>query len=365
MNLSVKKVVVRLNEKTVGYLAELSSGEVAFQYDSNFLEYGFPISPFSLPLSNKMFICRKPLLDGLFGVFYDSLPDGWGKLTAIRYLQTKGINYHNLSPLTKLTLIGNCGLGGLQYEPIQNENELSNDVDLNEIAKNVQLVLKEQSLEESSLDEIFLLGGSSGGARPKAHVKMGGVEWIVKFPCAIDPENVGEKEYVANMLAVDCGINVAEFSLLPSNTSSGYFASKRFDRVGDRRLHVISLSSLLETSHRTPNLDYMHLFQVIESISSDKGDVMECFRRLCFNVFYKNRDDHGKNFAFIYYPNVGYRLSPAYDITATPFKSEHEMTVLGKGNPTEKDILLLAEELKLPIGECKAIISRVKSTIDK
>lgn len=74
---------------------------------------------------------------------------------------------------------------------------------------------------------------------------------------------------------------------------------KRFDRKNNKRVHMISLSALLETTHRIPNLDYSHLFQVIENICPDKDDIYEAYRRMCFNVFYKNRDDHGKKF-FLY-----------------------------------------------------------------
>ena len=68
----------------------------------------------------------------------------------------------------------------------------------------------------------------------------------------------------------------------------------------------------------------------------------KAFLRMCFNVFYQNKDDHGKNFAFLYDDNLdGYTLSPAYDLTKTPEKYEHEMTVNGIGNPTKKDSSVL------------------------
>ena len=71
---------------------------------------------------------------------------------------------------------------------------------------------------------------------------------------------------------------------------------------------------------------------------------------MCFNVLYGNKDDHGKNFAFLYNEELkGYELSPAYDITKTPSKFEHEMTVLGEGSPTEKDLLELAKKMKLSV----------------
>lgn len=87
----------------------------------------------------------------------------------------------------------------------------------------------------------------------------------------------------------------------------------------------------------------------------------EAFKRMCFNIFYSNKDDHGKNFSFIYDENINsYKLSPAYDLTQLPNKAEHEMTANGNGNPTETDLLAIAEIMKLSITECKKIISNTK-----
>lgn len=211
------------------------------------------------------------------------------------------------------------------------------------------------------LDTIYYLGGSSGGARPKAHIREGKEEWIVKFPCRIDSPESGRKELEMNFAAKRCGIDVNECKLFPSKVCSGYFGAKRFDRQDGKRLHMISLSSVLETTHRVPNLDYMHLFQVISVTCGDMDDLYEAFRRMCFNVFYENKDDHGKNFSFLYDEKRHmYRLSPAYDLTQTPNKPEHEMTVLGNGNPTEKDLIAVSKELNLSQKRCIHILETVK-----
>jgi len=90
----------------------------------------------------------------------------------------------------------------------------------------------------------------------------------------------------------------------------------------------------------------------------------EAYRRMCFNVFYGNKDDHGKNFSFLYDEKKGgYRLSPAYDLTETPDKPEHEMTVNGSGKPTEKNLLETAKIMKLSAEECNKIICKVKQTL--
>lgn len=166
------------------------------------------------------------------------------------------------------------------------------------------------------------------------------------------------------MLAKDCDLNVNECKLFDSDICSGYFGAKRFDRNKYGRVHMISLSSLLETTHRIPNLDYIHLSQVVQRICVDQSNMYEAYGRMCFNVLYGNKDDHGKNFAFLYDKDKeGYKLSPFYDITQTKDKFEHEMTVNGVGNPTEKDLLEVAKIMKLSLQKCKGIIAKTKDAL--
>ena len=82
---------------------------------------------------------------------------------------------------------------------------------------------------------------------------------------------------------------------------------------------------------------------------------------MCFNVYYKNKDDHSKNFAFLFDEEKGtYRLSPAYDLTRTEDKFEHEITVNGEGNPKDDDLLALAKEFRLSNSKCKDIMKEIK-----
>lgn len=71
------------------------------------------------------------------------------------------------------------------------------------------------------------MGGSSGGARPKALVSIDRESWIVKFPSSYDRKSVGEEEYRYVQCAKKCGISVPEVRLFPSEYGKGYFGSKR------------------------------------------------------------------------------------------------------------------------------------------
>lgn len=364
MIIKIKRLIVKYNDKLVGYLVDLEDGRIAFQYDEEWVKTGFSISPFSLPLNNKVFINSKMNFDGLYGVFNDSLPDGWGELLVRRMLIKKGINPDDLTPLQKLAIVSKNGLGGLSYEPSQIISKgKEKEIDLDQLSKEVNEILNNGN---SDLYEIYYLGGSSGGARPKAHLMIDGEEWIIKFPCLYDPKNIGELEYKANNIAKECTLNLPEYKLFKSNICSGYFGTKRFDRNGENRLHIISLCALLETSHRVPNLDYYHLFQVIKMICANKEDLYEAFKLMCFNVLYGNKDDHGKNFSFIYDESLkSYKLSPAYDLTKTENKPEHEMTVNGNGDPTIEDLIAIAKDMHLSTERCESIIYKINEVINK
>lgn len=360
----IERLLVKYNERTVGYLLSLGE-EISFQYDDDWLIDGFSISPFSLPLKKGVFTNKKRNFDGLYGVFADSLPDGWGALLMIKRLAKEGINYEGLSPLSKLSLLGDKAKGGLRYEPSQSEEKESFD-DLDEIGALAKEVLEDKVIDEGKLDQMVPMMGSSGGARPKAYIRMDGKEWIVKFPGHNDRMNVGKDEYSANLLARECGLNVNEFRLFPSSVCEGYFGAARFDREKGRRIHMVSLSSLLETSFRLPNLDYLHLFKVIRAISLEEEDLYEAYGRMCFNVLFGNMDDHGNNFSFLYdEEKKSYRLSPFYDITRTPYMGEHTMTVLGKGNPEEQDLREIGGEIKLDHARCQKILEKVKNILGK
>lgn len=94
-----KMLDVYYKNRHVGTLAEMADKKIAFQYDREWIKTGFSISPFSLPLSNEVFVPNERARErfgGLFGVFADSLPDSWGELLLDRYLRSIGISGESL-----------------------------------------------------------------------------------------------------------------------------------------------------------------------------------------------------------------------------------------------------------------------------
>ena len=109
--------------KLVGTLAMTADHKAAFQYSEEWIENGFPISPFSLPLKEQVFVPTKDYFNGLFGVFADSLPDNWGRLLLNRLLRAHKQNPDKLTVLDRLAIVGKSGMGALTYYPEREINE--------------------------------------------------------------------------------------------------------------------------------------------------------------------------------------------------------------------------------------------------
>lgn len=368
----IKSLQVFFNEKKVGTLALMKNNIVAFEYDNEWINKGFSISPFNLPLKKQVFIPRIDPFDGLYGVFSDSLPDGWGRLLVDRMLNSQNINPRQISQIDRLAIVGETGMGALSYKPEYNlleEKDCQEDYD--SLALSCKKILNTEY--SADLDNLFRLGGSSGGARPKILTKIDNEDWIIKFPSSLDDNNIGELEYLYSVCAKKCKIDMPETKLFPSKISSGYFGIKRFDRKklltgAIRKLHMISVSGLLETSHRIPNLDYNDLMQLTLNLTKSFEEVEKLFRLMCFNVFSHNRDDHSKNFSFIYNEDLNkWELSPAYDLTYSySINGEHATTINGNGaNPGLNDILNVAEKIGLDKKKAEKIASEIKEIVKK
>ncbi len=360
----IKYLNVFYHEEKIGKMALYKEHFAAFEYDKRWLANGFSISPFSLPLEQKVFLPKIEPFDGIFGVFADSLPDGWGRLLVDRLMLKNGINPRTVGNLERLAIVGNSGMGALTYEPDYSSILEKPSIDLDRIAEECAKILK--SSETDNLDELFQLGGSSGGARPKILTEVDGEEWIIKFPSSGDQNNIGKQEYEYSLCAKECGIEMEETRLFASKNCEGYFGTKRFDR-GTERVHMLSVSAILETSHRIPNLDYDILMKLTLELTKDYKEIEKLYRLMCFNVFAHNRDDHSKNFTFLYDErNEKWRLSPAYDLTYSySLGGEHATTVHGNGrNPGIKELLAVAEDIGMQEREAKAIAADIQECVN-
>jgi len=362
--------------RKVGRLA-LRQRQILFEYDPSFIASGIEISPFKLPLGPGVFTSPGAIFDGLYGVFNDSLPDGWGRLLLDRAVEKHGVRRGQLNPLDRLAYVGDNGMGALSYEP--DLSKYSSDdmpLALDRLAEESAIVLAGES--EEVFEELLRLSGSSAGARPKivaqvsadktkivhgrTQLKRGFEHWMIKFANSQDPRDIGAIEYAYSLMARDAGVDMAETHLFRTG-KRGYFGAKRFDRKGDKRIHMHSLSGLIHADHRTPTLDYNMLLRVVLVLTKNIVEVEKAYALACFNVLAHNRDDHPKNFSFLLNDSNSWVFAPAYDLTFSDGPAGEQCTmVMGEGrNPGTEHLKTLGKEHDLK--NAPGILAKVQKAV--
>lgn len=359
-------LLVKYHNQTVGRMSLTPDNrQCIFEYDKVWLSEGFSLSPLELPLREGLFLAKKEPFHGNFGVFEDSLPDGYGRYLLHKTLLREGIDDGMLSSLDRLSIVGNGGMGALTYHPVTvlSQDKTLTDFDLLQ-AKALE-VLGEQQDTDAGL--LLYNSGNSGGCRPKSTFSDSEGHWLVKFRHTYDPQDMGLQEYRYNEAARRCGICVPDFKLMDGK----YFASRRFDIAEDgSRLHTITAGGLLGISLSAPLLDYTNLLALTGFLTQSPVEVEEMFRRMVFNYLSGNKDDHCKNFSFIVKPDKAVRwrwhLSPAYDLTRCNegYNGEHATSVNHTSRPSLQDFIVVGTKNKIPERRCRQIYDEVKIHLD-
>jgi serine/threonine-protein kinase HipA len=348
----------------VGRLAR-SNRKLFFEYNASFIETGINLSPFKLPLKSGVIAGDDFTFDGLFGVFNDSLPDGWGRLLLDRALIKHNINPGSLSVLDRLCFAGSSAMGALIYEPEAKHAPNIPHESLDEIAEKIAEFQEHNN--DKYVEDLISLGGSSAGARPKVLIHLDGENWLIKFPSQLDPKDIGEIEYAYHLMARDAGLNLPKAKLFPARKGIGFFGSKRFDKTDNSRVHMHTISGLLHTDHKTSSLDYEMIMKATMHLTKNMKECEKQYRGCVFNVLSHNRDDHSKNFSFLMDPKGVWRVSPSYDLTfSSGPNSEYCSMVMGVGkNPGIRQLLELAKISNIKQSDALKIIDEVKSSVSK
>lgn len=358
----IESLTVRYHNDIVGTLSLTPDNKLcAFEYDKQWLVSGFSISPLELPLKTGLFIAKATPFAGNFGVFEDSLPDGYGRYLLHKTLMKEGIDDTRLSTLDRLSMVGAAGMGALCYVPVTDIPSFQEMTDFDMLQQKALEVLKEQQDTDAGL--LLYNSGNSGGCRPKAIYNDAEGHWLVKFRHTYDPQDMGLQEYHYNEVARRCGINVPDFKL----TNGKYFTTKRFDitELGER-VHTVTAGGLLCISLSQPMLDYSNLLALTGFMTQDPRDVEEMFRRMVFNYLTDNKDDHCKNFSFMVNMHddgtYRYRLAPAYDLTLCTegYNGEHATSVNGTSTPTLSDFISVGKKIKMSEQRCMDIFHQVR-----
>ena len=379
----IKKIIVSIQFSA----EEIEVGEwvsdkklIYFKYYPSFIKRGLEISPIKLRLNNDINTANETPFEGLFGVFADSLPDGWGKLLLDRALAARGISIADTTVLDRLAYVGSRGMGALVYRPEMQMESLSQfKIELDKIAKATHKIMA--GTPTDVLDELFKLGGSSGGARPKILVGYNPKtehlvgdnnilpqdyeHWLIKFPSSSDSPDIANIEYAYHKMAIHAGIEMSASKLFKGQSGKMYFGTKRFDRIGNNRVHLHSAAGIMHDNFRLSALDYGHLMDCAFKLEKDTAAYEKILRLAAFNVFANNRDDHSKNFSFLMDAEGKWQLAPAYDLTFSySGHGMHSTMVVGESaNPTKKHLMELANYFR--VKNADTIIDHVQNVVNQ
>jgi len=364
-------------EERIGQLI-LDGRSILFKYSDAYLKAGVNLSPNQLEFDDNPQTTNEKPFNGLFGVFADSLPDAWGNLLIKKRLSADRIAIESLNALDLLTFAGKNSLGALQYRPSSDVEQEAIEINLDKLNNNISEILRGDS--SVVIDAMFGKGGSPGGARPKiyagynpktdslisgiANLPEGYEHWIIKFAADVDSKDIANIELAYYKMALDAGIEMSECRVFNSEAGNSYFGTKRFDRIGNDKLHMLSAAGLLHDDYEHSTLDYGNLIYQARKLTNNAQAAQQMFRRAIFNVLSHNRDDHSKNFAFLMDAKGVWSLAPAYDLTFSSSSQGYHSTACAKNyvDPGKKELLELANVLS--INKAKASIDEIKGIID-
>ena len=376
----------------LGY--DIDQGKSFFQYNPDFLESGkySKLFPFIFKRTKPAQVFteyQQDTFQGLPPMIADSLPDTFGNIIFQEWLTARGIQ--KVTPLEQLAYVADRGMGALEYKPAK---ELPNSpkVNIDEIITVLEKVLKLKedtsgaALDELSLLNVFKIGTSAGGARPKIliaeHKETDKIiagdretsedynHYLVKLHL---DDNYGynkEKvEYAYYLLAQEAGIDIMSSKLIENK----HFATLRYDRQHGEKQHVLTVTGLTgwDFKSQPENSSYENIFKVALGLEVPHKDLQQLFKRMVFNVIFRNVDDHLKNHSFIYNKEENkWNVAPAYDLTYAlnplfTFKTtSRALSINGKRTDiTLKDVLNIAEEFA--IKNPKGIIDEIQGLISR
>lgn len=348
----------------------------SFQYNPAFLELDrykrlFPYIIRRSPHVQVFSEYEGETFRGLPPVIADSLPDYFGNIVFKEWLEATHKNPAAISPLEQLTYVGERGMGALEFMPAK---ALISDssIDVQAITEVVKKVLDikasaaQKGLSNIALLNIFKIGTSAGGARPKIlvseHKETGKLipgdlavsadyhHYLIKLSLDEDEGYSKEQvEFVYYRIATTLGIKMMDSRMIDNR----HFATLRFDRQFGEKQHILTASGMTGWDFQKPEYSsYENLFRLSVDLKLPHKDIEQLFRRMVFNLVFGNIDDHLKNFSFIYNREKDrWNLAPAYDLTypldalKNYTRVSRALSVNGKRNGiTREDLLIIADQ---------------------
>lgn len=382
-------VSVHLWNKEVGRLYWSAERKCAvFSYNPAFVAEGLDIAPLTHSIqyaASRPFLGNKDsLYEGLPEFIADSLPDRWGSLVFERWAEENDMHKRDITPVDKLSFIGQRGMGALEFVPAANIKDSSKDnfnlENLYDLAKKI-FEEREQAYispdESLTMQSLYDVGTSAGGKHPKAiiaindttgEVRSGQIKqgedfdyYILKF-ADMSGYPSAEIEQTYYDIAREAGIDIMSSRTITVD-GRRHFLTRRFDRRDGKKIFTQTLAAVNPEAE-----SYADLFSTARRLGIPMKEQTELFRRMVFNVMAANIDDHSKNFSFMLLPTDGWHITPAYDLTLTTdlggmrLNNRHEMGVLGKTTDISTNDLRRFAELN-NIKHANTVINEVSEAI--
>ncbi len=383
-------IAVRIWDEAVGYLSwDAPSRCSVFVYDERFLKSSLDVAPLgwsihspsaSMPRHGN----KDKLYLGLPPFVADSLPDRWGNRVFDAWATRNGIPKRKLTPLDRLSFIGKRGMGALEYEPAQIESGEAMSIpmaELYDLALAIQDERQQVKINAESdilLEDLYRVGTSAGGKRAKAIIAInaegeirsgqaqlpeGYVHYILKFnDDRFFP--FSEVEYACYLMACAAGITMMPSRLMEIE-GKRHFLTERFDRRNSEKIHVLTLAAMDEEAD-----SYEDLFAVCRRLRLSENQQKDMYRRMVFNVFAGNVDDHSKNFSFMMDKEGTWSLAPAYDMLfsvdlgAPRYVNGHSLSLNGKTHDISvSDLVNFAEHND--ISGAEGIVEKIRYAVSE
>lgn len=383
----IESLDVVLWGKKVGTLVamrEAYRNKAYFYFDKDYARSGYDIAPLKAPITGVVALRGLPvypeedkLCGGLPSFVADSLPDHWGNTLFNEWAKAHNIHEKELSALDRLAYIGRRGMGAFEFvPPIAEEMEKPFKVEISNLYDLARQALENATKIHTNLliESLFKVGTSAGGRRPKAVVNVnlkngdcysgqvaapskGYTPMIVKFDEHLKMP-ITRIEYSYYLMAKGAGLDMMESRLFETATGT-HFLTERFDRKGDKKIHIQTLAALNPLSK-----SYEDLFDVAYRIGIAPTEMRQLFLSMVMNVFGGNVDDHNKNFSFLMEEDGVWHIAPTYDYTfaidpeAPHYVNRHSLSINGKlENITAEDLIQIARQYSVKSPE--SIINKV------
>jgi serine/threonine-protein kinase HipA len=375
-----------------------------FTYSSQFRERGIEVAPVTMPLSRRTFSfpeLNANVFKGLPGFLADSLPDRFGNAVIDAWLAREGRS--DLTPVERLRLIGDRGMGALEYLPglIPQSDSHAQSLNIAGLVSMINRIIASPGSDPvidngdaRDLECLLQIGISADGARAKAVIAWdptsdviwpghrqapaGCGYWLLKFDGvtgnrdreAEDAQGYGLIEYAYHLMALEAGIQMSECRLLAEN-GRRHFVTRRFDRTSTgEKIHRQSLCALGHMDFDAlGSYSYEQVMAIIQKLELPSDALKEQFRRMVFNVLARNHDDHPKNIAFLMDARGSWSLSPAYDLTFAynprgRWTNQHQMSLNGKrDNFTYADLRAVARRFAIADDLSASTIQQVADAV--